>query len=123
MYPDSIFIESLQKMIMKYGKAEKIEKDEIVIYKWLLKDHGYVMLENWSEMNYVRVNMNARRLPENRLSVPPMARSIIPNFTIPDGAEAEDIKLDFKILSWYQIGLNWFNNSEECGLECPLAFK
>uniref|UniRef100_A0A1I7UMB6 Calpain catalytic domain-containing protein n=1 Tax=Caenorhabditis tropicalis TaxID=1561998 RepID=A0A1I7UMB6_9PELO len=54
--PQMILLDSVQKVLMKYGKAEQCDKNNVIIYKWHGKQTGIVMVDNRNEWNWLRVN-------------------------------------------------------------------
>uniref|UniRef100_A0A1I7UMA8 Calpain catalytic domain-containing protein n=1 Tax=Caenorhabditis tropicalis TaxID=1561998 RepID=A0A1I7UMA8_9PELO len=53
--PQMILLDSVQKVLMKYGKAEQCDKNNVIIYKWHGKQTGIVMVDNRNEWNWLRV--------------------------------------------------------------------
>ncbi|CAL2038965.1 unnamed protein product [Caenorhabditis brenneri] len=53
--PFSVHYRSLTDVILKYGEAEKIEQDQIVVHKWRGKYNCFFMVDNLRESEYVRV--------------------------------------------------------------------
>uniref|UniRef100_A0A1I7UMB2 Pecanex-like protein n=1 Tax=Caenorhabditis tropicalis TaxID=1561998 RepID=A0A1I7UMB2_9PELO len=51
-----ILLDSVQKVLMKYGKAEQCDKNNVIIYKWHGKQTGIVMVDNRNEWNWLRVS-------------------------------------------------------------------
>ncbi|EGT43825.1 hypothetical protein CAEBREN_09091 [Caenorhabditis brenneri] len=87
--PFSVHYRSVTEVILKYGEAEKIEQDQIVVYKWRGKYNCIFMIDNLQESEYVYVKCKITSGNEEELwtclsffnkcwhPVPPMSRSIV----------------------------------------------
>ncbi|CAL2038967.1 unnamed protein product [Caenorhabditis brenneri] len=87
--PFSVHYRSVTEVIFKYGEAEKIEEDQIVVYKWRGKYNCFFMVDNLRESEYVYVKCKITSGNEDELwsclsfctnywhPVPPMSRSIV----------------------------------------------
>ncbi|CAL2038969.1 unnamed protein product [Caenorhabditis brenneri] len=76
-------------VILKYGEAEEIEQDQVVVYKWRGKYNCIFMVDNLRESEYVYVKCKIRSGNENEFwmclsfdkiywhPVPPKSRSIV----------------------------------------------
>ncbi|CAL2038966.1 unnamed protein product [Caenorhabditis brenneri] len=87
--PFSVHYRSLTEVFLKYGEAEKIEQDQIVVYKWRGKYNCIFMVDNLRESEYVYVKCKITSGNEDELwrclsfyykywhPVPPKSRSIV----------------------------------------------
>uniref|UniRef100_A0A1I7UMB1 Pecanex-like protein n=1 Tax=Caenorhabditis tropicalis TaxID=1561998 RepID=A0A1I7UMB1_9PELO len=114
-----ILLDSVQKVLMKYGKAEQCDKNNVIIYKWHGKQTGIVMVDNRNEWNWLRVRGTVtspvwQRIKKSKMfnswlslpvPVPPKSRAIVGyyaqiGFANPNCSMEVSYSISHHILNW-----------------------
>ncbi|EFP10419.1 hypothetical protein CRE_22943 [Caenorhabditis remanei] len=121
--PFKTAIQSVQEVVLKYGKSEKYENGNLIVYTYTNANCFLIMADNLYKWTHIRYNATLLSDKEGVYSgsmlkqtswvpISPRTRSFVAFLNhIELGVSTSQIKLEYCLSSWFMKWLNWIDAS------------